>query len=365
MERTRTIGRIKQSIIDNATENIPGLSTSNTAEWKLWASIVATAIHAFELIMELFAKEIDALTTRITPGTIRWYAEMCKRFQNGDTLAFDTETALLYYPKKDPAKQIIAVAAVSEKQDTAGAVSIKVAKKDAQGHIVELSPSELYNFKNYIDSIKFAGSRTEVNSTKADLIYYDLTVYHDTTKSSEEISGDITKALEQFKVSIDFDGVLYRQKLLDAVMDVAGVTTCALNALEQHTYKDQDPSVWHSVDTHALLESGYFDWADDSESEQTEPEDTEQKEPEDTEQKEPETPESPETPETPEETQPDEKDPETDGGDSEPVAGTTEVMQPLSDLSQTETPEQEAAAKKVCRLTVKPINELLNPKTEA
>lgn len=250
MERTRTIGRIKQSIIDNATENIPGLSTSNAAEWKLWASIVATAIHAFELIMELFAKEIDALTTRITPGTIRWYAEMCKRFQNGDTLAFDTETALLYYPKKDPAKQIIAVAAVSEKQDTAGAVSIKVAKKDAQGHIVELSPSELYNFKNYIDSIKFAGSRTEVNSTKADLIYYDLTVYHDTTKSSEEISGDITKALEQFKVSIDFDGVLYRQKLLDAVMDVAGVTTCALNALEQHTYKDQDPSVWHSVDTH-------------------------------------------------------------------------------------------------------------------
>lgn len=353
MERARTIEEIQEVITGNAKQNISGLSNSKTAEWNLWASIVATAIHAFELIMELFAKEIDALTTRITPGTIRWYAEMCKRFQNGDTLAFDTGTALLYYPKKDPAKQIIAVAAVSEKQDTAGAVSIKVAKKDAQGHIVELSPSELYNFKNYIDSIKFAGSRTEVNSTKADLIYYDLTVYHDTTKSSEEIRGDITKALEQFKVSIDFDGVLYRQKLLDAVMDVAGVTTCALNALEQHTYKDQDPSVWHSVDTHALLESGYFDWADDSEPEQKEPEDTEQKEPE--------------TPETPEETQPDEKAPETDGDATKPTPtpDIQEDVQPLSELSQTETPEQDAAEKKVCRLTVKPINELINPKTEA
>ena len=132
----RTIEQIKTAIIDSVNANMPGMSGSAVAEWRLWAYIVAVAIHYFEIIMDLFRREIDTLTAQITPGTVRWYAEMCKRFQNGDSLAFDEKTALLAYPTVNDAKRIIEVAAVSEGKDESNKLFIKVAKKDDAGNVV-------------------------------------------------------------------------------------------------------------------------------------------------------------------------------------------------------------------------------------
>lgn len=260
----RTIAEIKEAIRLNVDEQIPSLSTSKTAEWSLWVYIVAVAIHAFELVLDLFKLEINGLTNRITPGTVRWYAEMCKRFQNGDSLEFDEETALLYYPVEDPGKQIIEVAAVSEGKDDSNHLFIKVAKKDAQGKIVELSSDELYNFTSYIDAIKFAGCQTEIISTKADQIQYHLTVYHDPAIPGDTIMADVPAALEAFKTSIDFDGILYRQKFLDAVMDVDGIVTCVLEDFCRHSYQSESDEDWDDIDTHTELDAGYFEYADGS-----------------------------------------------------------------------------------------------------
>lgn len=313
----RTIAEIKASITDNVKDsNLPTLSESKASEWGLWAYIMAAAIHAFELILDCFKQEINALTARITPGTVRWYAEMCKRFQNGDSLVFDDNTALLYYPVEDTAKQIIAVAAVSEKQDADGGLAIKVAKKDAKGRIVVLDADELYNFQAYIDAVKFAGCKTTVSSLNADLICYDLTVYHDPAIPSETVRTDTVDALERFKTSIDFDGVLYRQKLIDAVMDVEGVTTCVLHALEQQSNEDKAQNLWHPVDTHTDLKAGYFDWA----AEETDPSE------------------------------------DQDAGQGKEDGKDETGTGPEPDGTETGTP-----AKKTCRITIKTINELLNP----
>lgn len=260
----RTITEIKQAITGSVRDNLPGLSGSKSSEWGLWAYIVAVAIHAFELILDAFRQEINALTSRITPGTMRWYAEMCKRFQNGDSLEFDETTALLYYPVDNPDKRIIEVAAVSERTGESGYLSIKVAKKDGDGKIIELDKTELYNFKAYIDAIKFAGCKVDIVSTNADQLYYRLTVYHDPAVPSESIRTAAEAALERFKTSIDFDGVVYRQKLIDTIMDVEGVTTCVLDSLKQHSYQDKDDHDWTDVGTHATLDAGYFEWADGS-----------------------------------------------------------------------------------------------------
>lgn len=260
----RTIEQIKSSIIDSVNTKMPGMSSSAVAEWRLWAYIVAVAIHYFEIIMDLFRKEIDTLTAQITPGTVRWYAEMCKRFQNGDSLVFDDKTALLAYPVVNDAKRIIEVAAVSEGKDESNKLFIKVAKKDDAGKIVELDTVEYNNFLAYIDAIKFAGCQTEVISTKADQIYYDLVVYHDPAIANETILADVEAALEAFKTSIDFNGILYRQKMLDAVMGVNGVTTCVLSNFKQHSYQSASDDDWRAIDTHAELDAGYFEYADGS-----------------------------------------------------------------------------------------------------
>lgn len=260
----RTITEIQQAITSNLQTRLPGLSTSKTGEWSLWAYIVAVAIQSFEIILDLFRKEMDELTDKITPGTLRWYAEMAKRFQNGDSLEFDQNTALLYYPVDNPEKRIIEVAAVSESTGESNVLFIKVAKKDDAGNIVELTSDELYNFKAYIDAIKFAGCTTEVISTNADQIYYDMTVYHDPSIPSQTIRDNTEQVLQDFKTNIDFDGVVYRQKILDAVMAVPGVTTVVMDTLEQHSYQSKGDDDWTTVTTHATLDAGYFDWADGS-----------------------------------------------------------------------------------------------------
>ena len=135
----RTINDIQQSIITDLQTYFPKLSTSKVAEWRLWTYVVAAAIHAFEIILDLFRQEVDELTTKITPGTKLWYAEMCYRFQNGHTLVFDKNTAQFYYEQDDPDSRIVKVVAVNEAYKM---ISIRVAKTDGEGRIIPLDDSE-------------------------------------------------------------------------------------------------------------------------------------------------------------------------------------------------------------------------------
>lgn len=89
-------------------------------------------------------------------------------------------------------------------------------------------------------------------------------MYHDPAVAYDIVRDGVKEALEVFKVSIDFDGILYRQKFLDAVMAVNGVVTCVLDEFKQHSSRDVSEDDWHDIDTHAELEAGYFDYADGS-----------------------------------------------------------------------------------------------------
>ena len=104
----RTINEIQAGIVSELEAGTEvKLSTSKVAEWRLWTWVVATAIHTFEVILDLFRKEVQEKTDKITPGTVRWYGEQCLRFQNGHKLLFDKKTAALYYAEDDPAARIV------------------------------------------------------------------------------------------------------------------------------------------------------------------------------------------------------------------------------------------------------------------
>ena len=242
-------------------QDVPGLSTSKVGEWSLWTYVVAVAIHAFELILDLFRKEMETLTSEATPGTLRWYAEMCRRFQYGDELVYNPDTGMLSYPVTDESKQIIAAVAVSEAAADEGemAIFVKVAKLDGD-KLVELDEAEKRALANYLDAIRFVGCRVETISSNADSICYDLTVYHDPLVPEGTVRQAMEEALTAFKATIDFDGILYRQRLLDAVMAVDGVVTCKLDGLFRHSSLTDG---WVPVDTHAALDAGYFEFADE------------------------------------------------------------------------------------------------------
>lgn len=255
----RTINEIQNDIINSLNgKKDMSLSTSKVAEWRLWTYIVAAAIHSFELILDVFRAEIDTLTNKITPGTVRWYAEMCHRFQNGHELLFDERTAMLYYQTNDPDAQIIEVVAIRENKNK---LTIKAAKKDGSGKIVPLDVEEKYNFASYIDAIKFAGVDTNVISTSEDKLRYNIEVFFETAIPATLVSGNVAKALDAFKSSLGFDSMIYKQRFIDAIMGAQGVITCNLVSLERKGATDAD---FVQVGIFSELESGYFEYSDDS-----------------------------------------------------------------------------------------------------
>lgn len=255
----RTIKEIQeQAIVSLKSLTNIKLSTSAVAEWRLWTYVTAGAIHAFEIILDMFRQEIDTLTNKITPGTVRWYAEMCYRFQDKHELLFDEKTAMLYYAKDDEAARIVKIVAISEKQNS---LLIKAAKIDNTGKIIPLTLEEKYNFTAYIDAIKFAGVQTDVISTTEDKIRYRLQVWFDPAMPNTLVRENIVKALDEFKAAQGFDSMIYSQKLVDAVMATSGVITCKLVSLERKGTSDAD---FKAIDVFSELESGYFEYADDS-----------------------------------------------------------------------------------------------------
>lgn len=261
----RDIAEIQTDMVTVLRARFPKLSTSAEAEWRHWTHIIATAIHSFEVLLDLFRSEMDTLAGRMTAGSIRWYAEMCYRFQNGHQLLFDRKSGTLAYADDDPASRIVAVAAVNEHTTVSDGLrqrvlSVKVAKTDDSGTVIPLDADELHNFTGYMDSIKMAGTEVEVISTTADLIRYDLEVFYSPMYPATTVREEVLAAVAGYKTSLSFDARFYPQKLLDAVLHVEGVETATLHAISRKGATDSD---FTEIGVMAQLHSGYFNYDDD------------------------------------------------------------------------------------------------------
>ncbi len=251
----RTISEIQKTIETDLRGRGLALSTSSVAEWRLWSFVVATAINVFEVILDLFTKEVNELTDRLTPGTLRWYAAQALRFQTGHKLEYDSATATLYYPTDDPAARVIKVVAITE---LANHLIIKVATQTDKGEIKPLSETDCNNFISYMDAIKFAGIQIDVVSQKADKLRYDMVVYHDPAYPPSSVRKNVDAALEKYKTDIGFSGTIYRQQLIDAVMSAEGVVTVDDKSISRAGAADND--MFSEIGVAAMLDAGYFDF---------------------------------------------------------------------------------------------------------
>jgi len=252
----RSIEQIKQSITGNLMTSL-NLSTSATAEWKVWVHAVSYAIYAFEVILDLFKKEMEDVANTVVPGSLTWYSEMCYRFQYGHELLFNRTTAELYYETEDQGAKVVKIASVKEIDRT---LLIKVATKNEEGTIVPLSDIQLLNFKNYIDSIKFAGSVTEVVSTEPDIVRYDVKVYYDPAMPTPTLEENIMASLDTFRTEQWFGGMIYSQGFIDAIMRVPGVITVKLVTLDRKGSHDED---FIPVGVRSDLYAGYFNYVEE------------------------------------------------------------------------------------------------------
>lgn len=250
----RTITEIEASIVQRLKASFT-LSTSAAAEWRMWTHCMAYCIHVFEVTLDLFKDEMDADVEREIAGSQTWYNEKCYEFQMGHELVFSDVTGKLGYEKDDAESRVVKIACVDVSED--GTLYFRVATMDEDGKIVPLTSNQMLNFKNYIDAIKFAGTKTQVISTDADLVRYQLTAWYNPATPVDTVREAVMEALDEFRISRRFGGVIYRHEMLDAVTAVDSVVTAKIVSLYR---KGTDDDEWQEIDTVSHLHAGYFDY---------------------------------------------------------------------------------------------------------
>ena len=262
----RSIDEIQQSMVDAIAAD-PVLapvstSTSKTALWLLWTRIVAACAWTVEVLYDTFIGEVNETIATLKPHTLRWYASIAKKFQYGYSLPADDDVYDNSALTEDEiaASLIITYAAVTEGNDKV--LRVKVAKQTTD--LTPLSDPEKTSFTEYMERVKDAGVKLQIDSLPADSLKIGLKIYYDPLKlnaSGARIDGSSTTpvqdAIETFLKNLPFNGTFVLTYLLQAIQEVQGVVIASIVTAE--TKYAGFPFV--SVDVKYVPDAGYLRFA--------------------------------------------------------------------------------------------------------
>lgn len=259
----RTIAEIETALDSSITTAISNPSGSSFAEWKLWRSIFARAVWVFENIMDVFKAEIETTVQTKQPGSFEWYNEKILEFQGandqsgnfqGDNLVI--VNGVIKYETPDTTRQIIKKASL---RADSGTLAVKVAKKLTEQTLQPLTASEQIAFGIYLNNIKYPGTQTNVISKVADVVNFSIIIYYDPIYTEATVDANILAKMEEYRNSLGFDDRVWRQKIVDKMMEATGVVSVKVNTM---TGKNDtiNGGATVSIDPVYTLESGYFNW---------------------------------------------------------------------------------------------------------
>lgn len=193
--------------------------------------ITSACIWSFENLLDVFKTDIlKDLQNRVN-GTPAYYSNAMLKFQYGDSLTMNEDGTQFTYPSIDESKRIITKTSYSEVTEDGfkdKELVLKVAK-GAQGNYTNLTEQELIAARTYINQIAFAGTHIKVISRKGDILIPRVTVYHDGKMDNETVYENIRQALVKYIEEIDFDGVVYTQRVVDAIQSAEHVIDVHIN----------------------------------------------------------------------------------------------------------------------------------------
>jgi hypothetical protein len=181
--------------------------------------VVAVSIMTFETIMDTFKLDLAKdLQNRIN-GTPSYYASALLKYQSGDELVINEEGTAFSYDTINEDKRVVTKVSYSEyaiEGFNDKVLLLKIAT-GTPGAYLQIEENELLAIRSYIDKIKFAGTSINVVSRNGDVLIPRVTVYYDGAVSKDEACQNIEKSLNEFIANIEFDGVVYIQKIIDAI----------------------------------------------------------------------------------------------------------------------------------------------------
>lgn len=207
-------------------------SPSQTAIWRVWAYVIASCIWAHEKLWDIFWQEIQEKMKRNVPGTLAWYRDKALEFQYNALTAyyivFNEDNAPIY-DTFAPNHRIIAYAATIESFNSV--VMVKVAK-DNNGIPEQLNAAELQSFKDYMLSVKFAGTRLKCISLPADQLTINATIYFDPIAPLNVVSDAVKSAINAYLNALPFNGLVYLEQIQDAIQQVKGVISVEMGVCQ-------------------------------------------------------------------------------------------------------------------------------------
>lgn len=197
------------------------LSILNGMTW-----VVATVIHSFETLLDVFAVDISTIINNRINGTPTYYAKALLQYQQGDELSMREDGLAFGYVSVDESKRIITQVSYIESTDDTNLDSKLVLKvaTGTKGNLSAISAEDLIPVNAYIGKIKFAGTRVEVISSKGDILVPRVTVYYDGAVTEAEMYDAIEAELKEYVMNIDFDAAIYVSKVIAAIRQAAHVT---------------------------------------------------------------------------------------------------------------------------------------------
>lgn len=181
--------------------------------------VTSACIWTFENILDVFKVDLAKdLQNRIN-GNAAYYANALLKYQSGDELEMNEEGTAFSYPTIDETKRVITRVSYSEYQEEGfydKQLMLKIATGEP-GAYERVSDEELLAIRAYFNQIAFAGTHATIVSRKGDVLVPRVTVYYDGATSEEEVYKNIEDALNDFIANVSFDGVIYTQKIIDAI----------------------------------------------------------------------------------------------------------------------------------------------------
>lgn len=241
---------------------------SNDSKMSLMDAItymVAACIWTFESLYNVFVSDItDDLDGRIN-GTAEYYILALLKYQSGDELVVNDDGTQFYYETVDESKRVVTKASyyyVSEAGFHDKRLVLKCATGEA-GAYEKIDDDELTKIEAYINQIAFAGTSISIDSRSGDILLPYLTVYHDGAVTNSEVMDGIREALNTYVEELDFNGIVYSQKIIDAIQSADHVIDVEIPEdggiyLQMYDADDNLESTATKIDRRIVPNSGYI-----------------------------------------------------------------------------------------------------------
>lgn len=241
----RTIEEIKQEMTDafmaeGAVQERYGFTSSDTFEGKfskvsiesLLFYVVAFGIWVMEKMFDAHKAEVDEMLADRLPHTTRWYRNLVLGFKPA-------------WAGEEPVKYCSV-------DDRGSRLKIKVAGGEA-GARQPIAAAAASALEVYLDNEKDAGIKVTLVNERNDRMSAALTVWYDPIQLVPS-DRPVEAALKAYVSNLDFDGLMTKNGLVDAVREVPGVEVVRIDQL----LAKYANNAWVPCKEQQRAESGYW-----------------------------------------------------------------------------------------------------------